>query len=63
MRIGKYFWDVNISDLFFFFFSTFHVLEPKLKPFSANLFRSFSVPFLSFVAHFIVILSYGISAG
>ena len=58
MGIEKYFWDVNISDLFFFF-STFHVLEPKLRPFSANLFRSFFlVLFLSFVAHFIVIRSF-----
>ena len=45
-----------------FVFSTCCALEPK--PFSANLFRSFClVLFLSFVAHFIVILSNGISAG
>ena len=56
-ELGNSFWEVNNSDLFFF--STFHALEPKLRPFSANLFRSFFlVPFLSFVAHFIVILSY-----
>ena len=58
MGNGKYFWDVYQSR-FCFLFSTFHALEPKLRLFSAKLFRSFFlVPFLSFVAHFIVVLSY-----